>query len=44
MSQIDRVVTSYLTFVSFINVFMRARKAEEDPVNKLRGGTFSYIC
>jgi len=34
--------TSYLMFLSFINVFTRARKA--DPVSKLRGGDFSNIC
>jgi len=42
--QIDRVATSYLTFVSFINVFTRLRKAEADPVSKLRAGDFSNIC
>jgi len=25
-------------------VFTRARKAEADPVSKLRGGDFSNIC
>jgi len=31
-------------FVSFINVFTRGRKAEADPVSKLRAGEFSNIC